>query len=55
VQTCVTAGKHVVIAEVNTGFNTSTMFSSDNIHPNAAGYQFMAKRWYSVISALLPK
>jgi len=55
VQTRVTAGKYVTIVDMNTGFNTSTMFSSDNIHPNATGYKFMADRWYAVISAQLPK
>jgi lysophospholipase L1-like esterase len=48
------AGKHVLLADMNTGFDSSTMFSSDNLHPNAAGYRFMASRWYSVIGPLLP-
>lgn len=55
VQTRVAAGKHVAVADMNTGFNTSSMFSSDNTHPNATGYKFMADRWYSVIGSVLPK
>jgi lysophospholipase L1-like esterase len=50
----VAAGKHVLLADMNTGFVASTMFSSDNLHPNGAGYKFMATRWYSVIGPLLP-
>jgi len=46
-------GKHVMIVDMNTGF-TSTMIGSDGIHPNSAGYNFMASRWYSVIGPLLP-
>jgi lysophospholipase L1-like esterase len=48
-------GKHVVMVDMNTGFNSSTMFSSDNIHPNTTGYKFMADRWYAAIKDLLPK
>jgi len=49
------AGKHVEIVDMNTGFTSSTMMSSDNIHPNSAGYKFMSDRWYSVIGPLLPE
>ena len=31
------------------------MLGSDSIHPNTAGYKFMADHWYSVIGSLLPK
>jgi lysophospholipase L1-like esterase len=48
-------GKHVVLGDMNTGFNASTMLGSDGIHPNTAGYKFMADHWYSVIGSLLPK
>jgi lysophospholipase L1-like esterase len=54
VQTRAAAGKHVMVADMNTGF-TSAMIGSDGIHPNSAGYKFMADRWYSVIGPLLPK
>jgi len=55
VQTRASAGKHVVLADMNTGFVSSTMMGSDSIHPNSSGYKFMADRWYSVIGPLLPK
>lgn len=54
VQARAAAGKHVMLADMNTGF-TSTMIGSDGIHPNGMGYKFMADRWYSVIGPLLPK
>ena len=53
VQTRATAGKHILLADMNTGFDSATMFSSDNLHPNSAGYKFMASRWYAVIGPLL--
>jgi lysophospholipase L1-like esterase len=46
---------HVVLVDMYTGFNASTMLGSDNIHPNTTGYKFMADHWYSVIGSLLPK
>lgn len=54
VQTRAAVGKHVMLADMNTGF-ASTMIGSDGIHPNNAGYKFMADRWYSVVGSLLPK
>ncbi len=47
-------GKHVILADMNTGF-TAAMLSSDGIHPNQTGYNFMGDAWYGVISAYLPK
>jgi hypothetical protein len=35
VQTRAAAGKHVLLADMNTGF-TSAMLSSDGVHPNPA-------------------
>jgi lysophospholipase L1-like esterase len=55
VQERAAAGKHVELADMNTGFMSSTMFVSDNLHPNRAGYEFMAGRWYDVIGSRLPK
>ncbi|MGC4094889.1 MAG: SGNH/GDSL hydrolase family protein [Polyangiaceae bacterium] len=55
VQTRANAGKHIVLADMYTGFTLASMMSSDNIHPNATGYKFMADRWYSVIGPMLPK
>jgi lysophospholipase L1-like esterase len=55
VQKRAAAGKHVILADMNTGFNTSTMMSTDGVHPNQTGYNFMGDQWYSVIGSLLPK
>ena len=55
VQQRVAAGKHVVLVDMYTGFTASSMLGSDSIHPNSAGYKFMADHWYSVIGSLLPK
>jgi lysophospholipase L1-like esterase len=52
VQTRVTAGKHVMLVDMNTGF-TSSMLSSDGIHPNQSGYNFMGDVWYAAISGCL--
>jgi lysophospholipase L1-like esterase len=49
------AGKHVTTVDMYTGFTPSTMLGTDNIHPNSAGYAFMADHWYSVIGTLLPE
>ena len=51
----VAAGKHIVLVDMYTGFTTSTMLGSDNIHPNSTGYKFMADHWYAAIKDLLPK
>jgi len=52
VQTRVAAGKHVMLVDMNTGF-TSSMLSSDGIHPNQSGYNFMGGVWYAAISGCL--
>jgi lysophospholipase L1-like esterase len=49
------AGKHILMADLDTGFNTSTMLSSDGIHPNQTGYNFMGDTWYALIGGLFPK
>ncbi|HMI87690.1 MAG TPA: SGNH/GDSL hydrolase family protein [Polyangiaceae bacterium] len=54
VQTRAAAGKHVMLADMNTGF-TSSMLSTDGIHPNKSGYDFMGDVWYAALSNLLPK
>jgi len=46
-------GKHVVMADCFTGFMTSSMLSSDSIHPNQTGYNFMGDQFYAVISKYL--
>jgi hypothetical protein len=55
VQSKVSAGKHVSLVDLNTGFQTSTMLSSDGIHPNQTGYNWMGDTWYSAIGDLFPK
>ena len=52
VQSRVTAGKHVISVDLNTGFQTSTMLSGDGIHPNQTGYNWMGDTWYSVVGGL---
>ena len=37
----------------NTAFDTKTMLSSDSIHPNKTGYDFMGDAWYDVIKSYL--
>jgi lysophospholipase L1-like esterase len=54
VQTRAAAGKHVVLLDMYTGFNASSMLGSDSIHPNSTGYKFMADHWYTAIGSLLP-
>jgi lysophospholipase L1-like esterase len=49
------AGEHITLVDMFTGFQASGMLDPDNIHPNAAGYEFMAEAWYSVIGPLLPE
>ncbi len=55
IQTKVAAGKHVIGIDLNTGFVVSSMLSSDNIHPNKTGYDWMGDTWYAAISQYLPK
>jgi hypothetical protein len=48
------AGKHVILVDLNTGFDTKTMLSSDTIHPNQTGYDWMGDTWYGVVGPLFP-
>jgi lysophospholipase L1-like esterase len=48
------AGKHVLLVDMHTGFQVSTMLSSDGVHPNQTGYNHMGDVWYAAIKALLP-
>lgn len=52
VQARASAGKHVVLVDMHTGFPTSEL--ADGVHPNAAGYARMANRWYDAIGDMLP-
>ncbi len=54
VQSKVSAGKHVIVADLNTGFTTSSMLAGDGVHPNQKGYDWMGDTWYAAISSLLP-
>jgi lysophospholipase L1-like esterase len=49
-----TAGKHIAMVDMHTGFQVSTMLSSDGVHPNETGYNHMGDVWYAAISAVLP-
>ncbi|WP_437489121.1 hypothetical protein WME75_10100 [Sorangium sp. So ce1014] len=46
------AGQHVVLVDMHTGFPTSDL--PDRIHPNEPGYARMADVWYAAIADLLP-
>ena len=50
----VSAGKHVIVADLNTGFTTSSMLAGDGVHPNQKGYDWMGDTWYAAISSYLP-
>ncbi|WP_437621019.1 GDSL-type esterase/lipase family protein [Sorangium sp. So ce1151] len=52
VQAKASAGKHVVLVDMHTGFPTSEL--ADGVHPNAAGYARMANVWYNAIDDMLP-
>ena len=47
------AGSHVLLADLNTGYNNADF--ADVVHPNKAGYDFMAEKWYDVIKDYLPE
>jgi lysophospholipase L1-like esterase len=46
------AGKHVMLVDMNTGYPANSM--PDGVHPNQAGYAWMADVWYKAIQDLLP-
>jgi lysophospholipase L1-like esterase len=45
------AGKHVLFVDQFEGFPTSEL--GDGVHPNQAGYERMAGKWYTAISSYL--
>jgi lysophospholipase L1-like esterase len=51
VNTRAAAGKHILMIDLNTGFDTKTMLSSDGIHPNMTGYNWMGDQWYTVVGS----
>jgi lysophospholipase L1-like esterase len=48
------AGKHILLVDQHTGFQISTMLSSDGVHPNQTGYNHMGDVWYAAIRDVLP-
>ena len=58
VQARAMAGKHVILVDMFTPFNTTPNFATalmnDNLHPKDAGYVVMAQTWYDAIENLLP-
>lgn len=52
VQTRAAAGKHVMLVDMSTGYPDNSL--PDGIHPNQAGYVWMANTWYKAVGSLLP-
>jgi lysophospholipase L1-like esterase len=46
-------GDHIVLVDMHTDFPASSI--GDGVHPNVAGYELMAERWYAAISDFLPQ
>lgn len=44
---------HVVLVDQATGFDYNTGTIADQVHPNAAGAEKMAARWYAALTPLL--
>jgi lysophospholipase L1-like esterase len=44
-------GKHVIFVDQFTGFPNNEL--ADGVHPNQAGYDRMAGKWYAAISSYL--
>ena len=47
-------GRRVMLVDMYAGFDPGTMWGADHIHPNAAGYEYMATVWYRAIAGDLP-
>jgi lysophospholipase L1-like esterase len=57
VQERATAGRHVAMVDMYDAFTADATYKSadlsDNLHPNDAGYDRMAKVWYDAVGSLL--
>lgn len=53
VETRANAGEHLAFVDMFADFETNSMLDGDNIHPNRAGFEFMADQWYAVIGPYL--
>jgi lysophospholipase L1-like esterase len=53
VQARASAGKHIALVDMHTGFVVATMLSSDGVHPNMTGYDHMGDVWYAAIKGVL--
>lgn len=51
VQERIDAGKHIILIDQFTDFPTSEL--GDGVHPNQAGYERMADKWYAAIASYL--
>ena len=54
VKTRADAGKHVIVVDLWTGFPSSGL-SSDQVHPNVAGYAWMGDKFYDAVGSMFPK
>jgi lysophospholipase L1-like esterase len=45
-------GKHVIMVDMNDEYPANSL--SDQVHPNDAGYAFMASQWYEAVKSYLP-
>ncbi len=46
-------GQNVFLADMFSVVNTSTMFNSDHLHPNALGLQTIAQEWFTRIQSII--
>jgi lysophospholipase L1-like esterase len=53
VQSRAAMGKHIIMADLFTGFMPATMQAGDGVHPNQMGYDWMGDTWYAAISSYL--
>ena len=44
-----TAGKNIVLVDMNSDFPKNGLRTDDNLHPNDTGYAWMAQQWYNAL------